>query len=245
VELTPHGRALVEKARAMLDMNDEVFRLPGSSDLPAPVRLALNSSFAVFFLSRTLEVLRSTYPHLLVEVTDGLSCQIAPRVKDDAFDLVVSEGSHIPRDWPSTEVWRGPFRWITSIEHDTHLRDPLPLCLTPGDCPWRPPWMDDCYWRRAPLRTLERAGRRHRIVASANSMEGLYAPVISGEAVTVSLGAKLPAGLRVVADHEGLPNLPDCTVVIIKSRNAPQPLTDIVARTILNSFSLSQSEGTS
>jgi hypothetical protein len=67
-----------------------------------------------------------------------LSCQIASQIKDDAFDLVVCEGGHEPRNWQSTEVWRGPLKWITSTTQAIHLRDPFPLCLPPSDCPWRP-----------------------------------------------------------------------------------------------------------
>ena len=67
-------------------------------------------------------------------------------------------------------------------------------------------------------------------------MEGLYAPVLAGRAVTVSLGVGMPAGLRVVRDDEGLPPLPDERAVIVKSRNAVQPLTDALTDIILKTF---------
>jgi DNA-binding transcriptional LysR family regulator len=238
VELTPQGRALVDKARAMLKLNDEAFHAMGSRDLTTTVRLAACSTYMPFFLSPTLDALRLSHPEVLVEVTEGYSCQLAPRIKDDAFDLAVCEGGLEPRGWPATEVWRGPLKWITSIEHSTHLRNPLPLSLSPSDCPWRPAWKDDCHWRSAPLRTLEGAARPYRVVTATTSMEALYGSVLAGEAVTVSMGAGLPEGLRVVRDDEGLPPLPDDSVVLIKARNAAQPLTDIVAETILSTFSL-------
>ena len=238
VEPTPQGRLLVDSARAMLKQNDEVFRTLGARDLPATVRLASSSTYVPYFLSDALDAVRLGYPNALVEVTDGYSCQLAPQIKDDIFDLVVCEGGHEPRGWPSTAIWRGRLRWITSTIDPVHLRDPLPLCLTPKDCPWRPPWMDDCYWRSAALRTLQLANRRHRIVASANSVEGLYAPVIKGEAITVSIAGRLPAGLRVVEDDEGLPPLPESSVVIMKGRNPIQPLTDVLLEAIASSFSM-------
>jgi DNA-binding transcriptional LysR family regulator len=238
VELTPQGRALVDSARAMLKINDDALRALASHDLPATVRLGTSSTYIACYLANSLDLLRAEYPNVVVEVTDGYSCQIAPQIRDGAFDLVVIEGGHVPRSWQSTEVWRGPLKWITSTAHSVHLQDPLPLCLPPGNCPWLPPWMDDCYWRSAALRTLERAGRPHRVVAAAGSMEGLYAPVAAGRAIMVSIGAKLPAGLRVVRDDEGLPQLPESSVVIVKSRTAIQPLTDVLTEFILSTFSI-------
>jgi hypothetical protein len=58
--------------------------------------------------------------------------------------------------------------------------------------------------------------------------EGLFAPI----------GARLPPGLGVVTDDEGLPVLPDLAMAIIKSRNAVQPLTDTLAQLILSTFSV-------
>src|SRR5271166_4216979 len=60
----------------------------------------------------------------------------------------------------------------------------------------------------------------------------------AGQAVTVSFGAKLPAGLRVVREDEGLPQLPDDRAIIIMSRTAIQPLTDALAEVILKTFSI-------
>jgi DNA-binding transcriptional LysR family regulator len=236
VELTPQGRLLVEKARAMLALNDEAFEVIGSADVPTKMRLG--ASYAPFYLWDTLEALRSERPDVVVEVIDGHSCQLGQQIKDDTLDLIVSEISHVPRNWPSTQVWRGPLRWITSTTHSVHLRDPLPLCLAPSGCPWLPPWLEECFWRSAPLQALQKAGRPHRVVAAAASWEGLFAPVAAGEAIGVSIGARLPPGLRVVTDDEGLPPLPDLSVVIVKGRKAVQPLTDAVAQAIMATFSV-------
>jgi DNA-binding transcriptional LysR family regulator len=238
VELTARGRALVDRARAMLKLNDEALGAIGSNDSQARVRLASCSTYTPFFLSQTLSALRVAYPEILIEVISGYSCELAPRVKDDAFDLAVCEAGHEPRGWPSAEIWRGPLKWITSIDHAAHRRSPLPLCLPPTDCPWRSPWNDGCFWRSAATRALERAGRPYKVVTAAFSTEVLYASVLAGEAVTVSMGAALPSGLRVVRSDEGLPTLPEDRVVIIKSKNAIQPLADVVADTILSKFSV-------
>jgi len=236
VELTPQGRSLVEAARAMLKLNDETLRALSSDDVPPTVRFGVSSSYIRFFLSEALDRFRERYPAVLVEVAEGFSCQVAPAIRDGSLDLVLCQAGHVPPGWPSTEVWRGRLRWITSIEHPLHLQDPLPLCLTPSHCPWRPPWMDDCYWRDVAVKSLARAGRAYRVVASATSMEGLYAPVVAGRAVTVTNAHEMPAGLRAVEDDEGLPVLPDDIVAIVQSRTAPQPYADAFADVVRAMF---------
>jgi DNA-binding transcriptional LysR family regulator len=112
VELTPPGRALVESARAMLKINDEALRALASRDLPTTVRLGVPSTYTPYFLAKSLDLFRAAYPNALVEVFDGYSCQVAPRVRDGTTDLVLCQSGHEPRNWPSTEVWRGPIKWI-------------------------------------------------------------------------------------------------------------------------------------
>jgi len=236
IELTPQGRALVEKARAMLSLNDEAFDSLGPSRAPAKLRLASAQEYSVFFLPGSIDVFRARYPNVVVEVIEGFSCQITPQIRNGLFDIVVCESSHTPKGWEPTEIWRGPLRWVTSKANPAHGRTTLPLSLSPADCPWRPAWMDDCFWRSAPLQALERSGRKHSVVSAASSMAGLYAPVLNGDAVTISLGFNLPDGLRCVEADEGLPELPDLRIVLLKSRTARQPHANAFAEAIVSSF---------
>lgn len=239
IELTSHGRLLVEHARQMLDLNDEAFRALADADGPRSLRLGAAEYCSSFYLPSALAAFAEAWPNVLVEVISGRSCQLAPQIKEDAFDLVICEGGHEPRGWSSREVWRGPLRWITSSTEPVHLSDPLPLCLYPSGCPWRPPWMDDCYWRSAALRALRDAGRRHRVVATADTEAGLFSTVQSGKAVTVAMEARLPDGVRVVREDEGMPSLPDTSIVVITGRNASQPLADLFVDKIAEHFVVS------
>jgi DNA-binding transcriptional LysR family regulator len=234
VQLSPYGHVLVEHARGILKLNDEAFEALSSRQVPVSLRMGVGTYFTPLYLERTLEAMRALHPHVLVEVIQGISCQLVPQLRDGEFDLLVSDIE--PPDWPRTEVWRGPLRWITSTTEEIHLRNPLPLSLYPK-CPWRLPWMDDCFWRSAPLRALRQAGRAYSIAVVSNTMHGNFQAVRDGQAVTVSPDLMLPQGVRVVGEEEGLPALPDERVVILKGNNAPQPLTDAVTEIILASFS--------
>ena len=236
VELTAQGRALVESAHAMLKLNDDALRAAGSAEVRATIRLATTSVFADYYLRESLQRFSAAFPNALVEVAEGTSCQIAPQIRDGAFDLVICSAGYEPRGWPSTEVARVPFKWVTSSAHSQHLRRPLPLSLAPGKCPWLPPWMKDCHWRSAAMLALDHAGTAYQIVASANSLEGLYAPVLAGQVVTIS-SAKLPPGLRALGQDEGLPPLPEDVAIIVKSRSAIQPYTGALEEIIKATFS--------
>ena len=111
-----------------------------------------------------------------------------------------------------------------------------PLSLAPANCPWRPSWMDDCAWRNAALQSLKRAGIPNSVIASATSFDGVYAPVIAGRAVTVTNGFRLPPGLRLIEEDEGLPALPEDAVIVVTGRNAIQPYTDALKNIIRSTF---------
>src|SRR5271170_5647142 len=51
VELTPQGLKLVESARVMLALNDEVLRAVAARDLPATVRLGVSTAYKPFYLA--------------------------------------------------------------------------------------------------------------------------------------------------------------------------------------------------
>jgi DNA-binding transcriptional LysR family regulator len=150
------------------------------------------------------------------------------------LDLMLCERGHEPRQWPAIEIWRGRLRWITSDVHGRHREDPLPLSLSPGNCPFRPPWLDECIWRGAALRALEHAGRSYRIVSTSASITGQQTAVQAGLAVTVAIPHGLPEGLRATNDSEGLPELPEVSLLLLKAREPRQPVTDALFAHIID-----------
>ena len=72
----------------------------------------------------------------------------------------------------------------------------------------------------------------------SGTQAGTHAPVIAGLAVTVCALTVLPEGLRVVRPDEGLPQLPDFGIVLLKGRAPTQPVTDALADHIEARFRL-------
>ena len=234
VELTAHGEELVERGRALLALNDEIIQSLHARSGHTAVRLGFDGGYARLWIPDILARFAAAQPGIAVETSRAGSCELVPRLKAGELDLVVCEAGYEPRQWPATPVWRGRLEWITSDTHRRHLDDPLPLVLVPGNCPLRPPWLADCPWRDAPMRALERAGRRYKIVATADTVWSLHDAVTAGLAVTAMPANDLPQGLRPVCPDEGLPALPEVSLLMLKASQPRQPLTDILAAQIID-----------
>ena len=61
------------------------------------------------------------------------------------------------------------------------------------------------------------------------SQVGTHAPVLAGLAVTVSTISWVPDGLRPMRADENMPELPDFGILMLKGREARQPVTDVLA----------------
>jgi molybdate transport repressor ModE-like protein len=225
VQLTPQGISLLEQARELLALNDRIWTSFRGPKMAGTVRLGSPDDYALRYLPQALRRFADSHPAVEVEVECLPSAQLIEKLQAGELDLsLISEGNE-PKRWPSTTLWRGPLRWITSERYAPHRQDPLPIATAPTDC-----------WGAAVLDALLRAGRRWRVAYSSASQVGTHAPVLAGLAVTVSTLSWVPEGLRVVRPDEGLPPLPDFGILLLKGRNPRQPVTDLLAAHITDSF---------
>jgi len=243
VELTAHGEELVERGRKLLALNDEIVQSLQARTVHRSVRLGADGGYSRPWIPTILARFAATHPAVRVEISRDGSCELVPKLKAGELDLILCEGGHEPRQWPATEVWRGRLEWITSDAHRRHLDDPLPLVLVPGNCPFRPPWLADCLWRDATIRALERAGRRYKIVSTFATVPALQDAVAGGLGVTVLPGnGLLPEGLRPTRPDEGLPELPEVSLLLLTGREARQPLTDALASHVFEAFGVKKQD---
>lgn len=226
VQLTPQGQFLLERSRALLALNDEIWSAFRTPQIQGVVRLGSPDDYALRYLPPVLKRFADTHPGIDVEVVCLPSCELIEQLRAGEIDLsLISEG-HEPAGWPRQELWRGPLTWVTSDRYAPHKLNPLPVALARGGCSWR----------EAAVTALDKAGLPYRIAYNSASQVGTHAPVIAGLAVTVSTISWLPEGLRLVRPDEGLPPLPDFGILLLKGRKAPQPVTDVLATHIAEHF---------
>ena len=245
VQLTPQGRNLLGRAAELMSLNDEIVGSIRSQPKHAEVRLGLPEDYTGLDVSQMLGKFKVSNPEIAVEVFGAPSCALVPLVKAGELDLMVCEEGVEPRRWPSEVLWRGRLHWITSKRHTAHLIDPVPLSLSPGNCPWRPSWLNECQWRGAALHALERAGRAYRVVSTSPNLASQQAAVLAGFAVMVSTLPRLPTALRACVPADGLPELPETRVLLLKARDPRQPVTDLMAAHLTATFKASVSKASS
>jgi DNA-binding transcriptional LysR family regulator len=226
VDLTRHGQFLLDRAREMLALNDDVWRTFRAPSVSGSVRLGTPDDYALRFLPRVLMRFAEVYPSVEIEVVCAPSSELVPKLRAGTLDLaLVSDGNSVA-GMEGEPLWRGPLVWVGSERHATHRQDPLPLALSDPTC---------C-WRVSAVNALEEAGRRYRVAYTSAAQIGTLAPVLAGLAITLSPATALPEGLVVLGREDGLPPLPDFQVMMLKAREARQPVTDALADYISEVF---------
>src|SRR6185437_14891594 len=178
VQLTAHGRYLLDKAREVLALNDAIWSAFHEPLVHGTVRLGTPDDYAMRFLPPVLKRFAQTHPAVEVDVLCLPSSNLIERLKAGDLDLTLCSEGQEPRNWPSTRLWSGPLQWITSDRHAPHRLDPLPLALSAGDCAWR----------RATLRTLDKSGRRYRVAYTSATLTGSHVPVSAGRVTGAASG---------------------------------------------------------
>jgi len=226
VEPTPHGAWLLERARRLLAMHDEIvstFRTPA---MAGHLRLGTPDDYALRWLPTILARFSETHPAVEVEVICAPSNELGERLLRGDLDLTLISGGNEPPGHVGRTLWRGALVWVGSAQHATHARAPLPLALA----------QPRCVWRRAATAALDQAGISWRTAYTSTSQAGTLAPALAGLAVTVCMPGPLPPGLRVLGAADGLPSLPEFTIELLSG--PPFPLSEALARHIEDSFQL-------
>jgi DNA-binding transcriptional LysR family regulator len=226
VSLTPHGRYLLDRAREVLALNEEIWRTFRAPAMNGTVRLGTPDDYALRYIPAVLRRFAQTHPSVDVDVTCSSSSPLLAKLRAGELDLALVSEGHEPGNWPSDLLWRGPLVWITSEKYSPHRLDPLPIALAAGDCAWR----------TAAVRALEGAGRRYRVAYTSETQAGSLTPVIAGLAVSVSPITAVPPGVRVLPAGESLPPLGDAGILLMRAREPRQPLTDALAAHIRDTF---------
>ncbi|MBS7812879.1 LysR substrate-binding domain-containing protein [Roseococcus pinisoli] len=224
LETTSKGAWLLERARTLLALNEEIITTFRAPAITGQVRLGSPDDYALQWLPGILARFGEAYPGIEVDVLCMSSEELAQRLAHGHLDMaLLTEGQNYPGQ---EEVWRGPLRWVGPQGGTLHRRDPLPLAAAhPG-----------CTWRRAALEALGREGRRVRVTYNSTTQSGCFAVALAGLAVTISTPTRLPPGLSWLGEADGLPELPEMGIMLAVGELATSAGAEALSEAIRQGF---------
>lgn len=203
--LTYAGTELLDSARQMLNLNDQLLVRFTEPSLSGRVRLGIPSEFASKLLPQVVGQFAQAYPNVTLAVTSALSKDLLTS-DESAFDLIIAltePGSAQQRQLGLLQLKQEPLVWAGPAGFDLLDHEPLSLVLAP----------DGCIYRRRALRVLKQQNTPVRITYTNADFSGLTAALESGLGITVLAQSTVPDHLQRL-QHGLLPVLGDVSVVL-------------------------------
>ncbi len=222
--LTHAGERILDHARRMMALNDELVGRAKGADIAGRVRIGTPDDYVSFFLPSILRRLSITHPQVEVEVRCNMSSNLMPLVDQGILDLaLITRGIGVA---DGIAVRREPLIWAAADEALADRR-PLPLALfSPG-----------CRFRDATLASLEAAKIPFRIAYESPSIASIGAAVCEGLAVTTMARISLMPAMKVLDASFGLPPLPDIEIALYGPRGIASPAAQAVSGSLLEVLS--------
>lgn len=171
---TREGRALLEDARAMIELHDRAAARLKSSDLSGDVQLASNGEIASTQIAAILGAFRRQHPGATVEFTVNHTGDIHDWVANGDIDVALLQTTEDGVQPNDVRLWNEDLVWVTS-ENENFDHQPIPI-LDFG-C--------HCYYNSFAHAILEQSGLEFRTVFSAPSSADVRAAAQAGIGVAV------------------------------------------------------------
>jgi DNA-binding transcriptional LysR family regulator len=199
VSLTAAGELVVNYARRLLSINDQILDIAGPRAATKTVRIGATCDFAAPAIARGLAYPRARRPDLRFEIYDAHIDVLLRDLREGEADLAVWVSAAGPV-LDTRHYWTEPLVWVrgpTTPRIDASR--PVPLVGYGGEC----------LFTRNALTVLSQAGRESALTFVGSSVLGLAAAVGAGFGVMAlpRSGAEIP-GIKIWEDAP-LPKLPD------------------------------------
>jgi DNA-binding transcriptional LysR family regulator len=228
VSLTSAGELVVQHARRLLSINDQILDLSSPQAATQPLRIGMTGDFAAGALSRAFIELRASQPDIRFAFRSGGFDMLLRSLRESDLDVVVAvavEGATIPPwyDWTEKLVW------VKGGALTLPPNSPIPLVS----------FGDECSFYRAGIAALTQAGTPAELVLSASSMAPLCAAVAAGLGVMVLPQSRADCPGLAICEDPRLPELPEISCGIFVREGSGRELREQAARTIRSALSQS------
>ena len=221
--LTPAGERILEHARRIVGLNDEVLGRAKGIEIAGRVKIGTPDDYIAFFLPPVLRQLSITHPNVEIEVRSGFSADLIHQVDKGQIDFALV--TRLPDLDGGITIRREPLIWVGAGEEVAQKR-PLPLALFSVRCPFRD----------TALAGLRKTDMPWRIAYESMSTASLLAAVSEGLALAVITPISLLPNLKVLGCRHGLPDLPGIEIAFYGPRGLVSPATQAVKNSVMEAL---------
>lgn len=208
LSLTTDGEDFRRHAEQILGAQDALVRHFRRSPIEGTVRFGVPEAFMSESLPALLRQFAVRCPRVRLEVSVGLTLDLATMVRERELDLaVVVSVSGTTR---GTLLRRLPLVWAAADGFERRADESLPLAYSPLPC----------VCRQVSIDALDAAGIPWHGVFSSHSLRDLRLAALSGLGVATFTRDNLRPGMVVLDERDGLPALPSLDFTLAYSEGA-------------------------
>jgi DNA-binding transcriptional LysR family regulator len=217
---------LLGYARRILALNDEAVSVTRGVDVEGVVRLGVPFDLASGWLPSVLARFTQAHPRVHVEMRMDRSVDLLQLFNQGLLDLTLAFG---PVERPGASfVGHLPVLWIGRKDFRLDTKSELPLVLLD------PP----CWFRQTGIEALDRDSTAWRLAFTCPSLAGLWAATEAGMGLTVRTPLGMPHSLTALKSADGLPELPDVSLVLYNNGDRLPVLTSLFESILIETLQL-------
>lgn len=216
VHPTDAGQTLLGHARQMLALNEQMLQALAGATVAVTVRLGVPEDFVNARTTQLLGSFNRRHPQVKLEVTSGLSRDLASGYDHGELDLVLIKQRRNSRE--AIACWPEPMRWVDSARNPCIGLDPIPLVTFPP----RGLYRDDL------IAAVDTMGRRWRISFTSSSLSGIQGAVADGMGISLLPARAMTREHRALTRRHGLPPMEGMEIALLH-RPGADPLVRALA----------------
>jgi DNA-binding transcriptional LysR family regulator len=221
VTLTSAGELVVNYARRLLSINDQILDLAGPRPATKVVRIGATGDFTAGGISLGLTCVRARRPDLRFEVYNATIDELLRDLREGDGDLAVWVSATGPT-LDTRHYWTEPLVWLRSPATQIDPTRPVPLVS----------YGDECLFTRNAIMALSQAGRDSELMYVGASLLGLGAAVAAGLGVMALPKSRADIPGVSIWEDAPLPRLPDIFCGIYVRPGADMQEREEIAETV-------------
>jgi DNA-binding transcriptional LysR family regulator len=198
VSLTNAGELVVNYARRLLSINDQILDIAGPRLATKTVRIGSTGDFTAPGIAHGLKCSRARRPDLRFEIYNNNIDALVRDLREGDADLGVWVSATGP-ELDTRHSWTEQLVWVRAASTRLDPNRPVPLVS----------YGEDCLFTRHAIAALGQAGREAELTFTGLSLAGLSAAVMAGIGVLVLPRSRAEIPGLVVWNDPPLPKLPD------------------------------------